>query len=224
MRRLTAALLALAPLTLAACSTLSVESQASLPTGAPGFARTLVVVELSGESRRIAEEMLVSRLVSLHPETSYGTVALPPLIWSQEALDRWLGISESPSAAEEVWRFKNRRPSEWRHVEVKARLDDVDLRERARRDGFDGLLVVRLSEMAVRAFPDLEPGQCWMGLSSSWQIRTRTFATLTALHGDVEIWKGVVTNRDAEFPMSPRLVRKEATAFADHLREDGVAN
>jgi hypothetical protein len=100
----------------------------------------------------------------------------------------------------------------------------VDLRERARRDGFDGLLVVRLSEMAVRAFPDLEPGQCWMGLSSSWQIRTRTFATLTTLHGDVEIWKGVVTNRDAEFPMSPRLVRKEATAFADHLREDGVAN
>src|SRR5664280_408014 len=62
MRRLSAALLVLAPLTLAACSTLSVESEAHLLQPAPALTRTLVVVELSGESRRIAEEMLVSRL------------------------------------------------------------------------------------------------------------------------------------------------------------------
>src|ERR1017187_2598667 len=52
MRRLSAALLVLAPLTLAACSTLSVESEAHLLQPAPAVTRTLVVVELSGASRR----------------------------------------------------------------------------------------------------------------------------------------------------------------------------
>jgi hypothetical protein len=72
MRRLSTALLALAPLTLAACSTLSVESQASLPTGAPGFARTLVVVfpvlddETRESARRKCEDALVGRLGALN--------------------------------------------------------------------------------------------------------------------------------------------------------------
>jgi hypothetical protein len=240
MRRLSAALLVLAPLTLAACSTLSVESEAHLLQPAPALTRTLVVVELSGASRRVAEDTLVARLASLHPAASYETMALqrtldsfdvegysalyPALIRSgSEALERRLGLSASRGPAEALSNARNRRPSEPRLVEVKAPPDDVDLRERARRGGFDGLLVVRLNGVAVKQFPDLA-GEGGFGIPGSSQIQTRFVATLTALDGDVEIWKGVVTNRDAEFPMSRHLARSTVTALADRLQEDGIAN
>jgi hypothetical protein len=237
MRRLSAALLVLAPLTLAACSTLSVESEAHLPQPAPAFTRTLVVVELSGASRRVAEDTLVARLASLHPAASYETVALQGTLDSfdvegystlysalirSEALERQLGISAPRGPAEALSNARNRRPSEPHLVEVKALLDDVDLRERARKDGFDGLLVVRLNGMTVKQFPDLA-GEGEIGIPGSSQTQTRFVATLTALNGDVEIWKGVVTNRDAG-SMDPHLARKVVTALAERLREDGVAN
>jgi len=233
MRRLSAALLVLAPLTLAACSTLSVESEAHLLQPAPALTRTLVVVELSGASRRVAEDTLVARLASLHPAASYETVALqrtrdsfdvegysalyPALIRSgSEALERRLGLS-ARGPAEALSNARNRRPSEPRLVEVKALLDDVDLHERARKDGFDGLLVVRLNRVTFKHYPHLEE------IPESIQIQTRIVASLTALDGDLEIWKGIVTIRDAG-SVDPHLARKTAMAFADHLREDGVAN
>jgi hypothetical protein len=220
-------------LTLAACSSISVESQARLPQPAPAFTRTLVIVELSGASRRVAEDTLVARLASLHPAASYETVALQSMLGSfdkragsalvrSEALARLLGLPASRGPAEALSNLRNRRPSEPRLVEVKALLDDVDLRERARKDGFDGLLVVRLSGMTVKQFPNLA-GEGGIGIPSSSQTQTRFVATLTALNGDVEIWKGVVTNRDAEFPMSPHLARSTVTALAYRLQEDGVA-
>ena len=70
-----AAAVAVSALALAGCSTISVESRASLPTGAPGFARTLVVVvpvldddsPRFGESaRRKCENALVGRLGALN--------------------------------------------------------------------------------------------------------------------------------------------------------------
>lgn len=97
------------------------------------------------------------------------------------------------------------------------------LRERARNDGFDGLLVVRLEGSTVKEFPGLA-GEGDMGIPSSSQIRTRTVATLTGLNGDVEIWKGVVTNRDAQFPISPRLARSEVALLADRLQRDRIAD
>ncbi len=233
--RLFAALLALSTLTMAACSSISVESRSRLPQPAPAFTRTLVVVELSGASRRVAEDTLVARLASLHPAASYETVALQGTLDSFAegagysvsiqiaALERRLGRSASRGTAEALWNARNRRPSGPRLVEVKALLDEVDLRKRARKEGFDGLLVVRLNGVAVKHYPDLA-GEGGFGIPGSTQIQTRFVASLTALDGDLEIWKGVVTNRDAEFPMSRHLARSTVTALADRLQEDGVAN
>jgi len=189
MPRLSAALLVLAPLTLAACSTLSVESETRRPEGVRALTRTLVVVALSGASRRVAEETLVAHLASLHPATSYETVAL-------------VGVTLGT------------------------------LRERARKDGFDSLLVVWLDGVTKKQFPDLA-GEGPMGtlegmpgMPGSTQIRTRTVASLTALDGDLEVWKGIVTNRDAGPGnlLGPQIARETVLAFADRLHKDGVAN
>jgi hypothetical protein len=88
----------------------------------------------------------------------------------------------------------------------------------ARRDGFDGLLVVWASDLTGKTYPSL--GETF--LTNSQQIGMRLVASLTALDGDREIWKGVVTNRDA-FPLvegTPKM----AAGLADRLVSDGVAN
>jgi len=189
MRKLLATLLALSSLPFAACSTLSVESDVRQPQAARAFTHTLVVVALSDASRRVAEEALVAHLASLHPATSYETVALAGVT---------LGT----------------------------------LRERARKDGFDGLLVVWLDGVTKKQFPDLA-GEGPMGtlegmpgMPGSTQIRTRTVASLTALDGDLEVWKGIVTNRDAGPGnlLGPQIARETVLAFADRLHKDGVAN
>ncbi len=168
------AALALSSLTLAACSSVSVESQARLPQPAPAFARTLVVVALPDASRRVAEDTLVARLPSLHPSTSYATVEL----------ERGITLGA--------------------------------LRERARKNGFDGLLVVWVDGMTLKDYPALEV------IPSSTQIGLRFAASLTGLDGEREIWKGIVTNRDS----SPIVKHMPETmsALADRLRMDGVAD
>ena len=183
MPKLSAAFLVLAPLALAACSTLSVESEARHPEGVRALTRTLVVVALSDASRGVAEETLVAHLTSLHPATWYETVALVG------------GVTLGT------------------------------LRERARKDGFDGLLVVWLDGVTQKQYPDLA-GEGEMGIPGSSQIRTRPVASLTALDGDLEIWKGIVTSRDAGPGnlLGPHLARETVLAFADRLHKDGVAN
>lgn len=178
MRKLAAALLALSTLALAACSSVSVESQARLPQPAPAFARTLVVVALPDASRRVAEDTLVGQLASLHPSTSYPTVALG-------------GITLG------------------------------ELRENARRDGFDGLLVVWPDGMTRKDYPNLA-GEGEMAITGYTQVGLRFVASLTALDGDREVWKGIATQADS-YPIV-RHVPEAMTALADRLRTDGVAN
>jgi hypothetical protein len=167
-------LLALSSLALAACSSVSVESQARLPQPAPAFIRTLVVVALPAASRSAAEDTLVAQLPSLHPSTSYSTVALKD------------GITLGA------------------------------LRERARQNGFDGLLVVWVDVMTLKDYPALED------IPGSTQIGLRVVASLTALDGDREIWKAIATHRDS----SPFVKHMPETmsALADRLHKDGVAN
>ena len=174
MKTVSTALMALSSLALAACSSVSVESQARLPQPAPAFIRTLVVVALPDASRRVAEDTLVARLASLHPTTSYATVVLGG------------GVTLG------------------------------SLRERARKEGFDGLLVVWVDGMTLKDYPALED------IPSSTQIGLRFAASLTALDSDREIWKGIATNRDS----SPIVKRMPETmsALAERLRTDGVAN
>jgi hypothetical protein len=74
-----------------------------------------------------------------------------------------------------------------------------------------------LRPYTFKHYPDLAE------IPESIQIQTRIVASLTALDGDLEIWKGIVTNRDAG-SVDPHLARKTAMAFAARLREDGVAN
>lgn len=178
MSKLPVVLLALSSLALAACSSVSVESQARLPRPVPAFARTLVVVALPDAVRRVAEDTLVGRLASLHPSASYPTVSVEG------------GITLGA------------------------------LRERARRDGFDGLLVVWPADFTRKTYPSL--GDTPFLVTGSVQVGMRLVASLTALDGDREIWKGAVTNRDA-FPLvegTPKM----AAGLADRLVSDGVVN
>lgn len=172
-------------LTLAACSSVSVESQARQPQPRSAFTRTLVVVNLPGASRRVAEDMLVVQLPSLHPSTSYPTVAV-----------RGITLGE--------------------------------LRENARRDGFDGLLVVWPDGMAQKDYPGLATGGDYsptFDMPASTTFSMRFVASLTALDGDHEIWKGIATQRAPDSHPSVRRVMSDSmTAIADRLRKDGVAN
>lgn len=179
MSKLPGFLLALSSLSLAACSSVSVESQARLSPAAPAFTRTLVVVALPDAVRRVTEDTLVARLPSLHPSVSYPTVSLEG------------GITLGA------------------------------LCERARKDGFDGLLVVWPVDMTSKTYPSLL-GDTPFEVIASKQIGMRLVASLTALDGDREIWKGVVTNRDA----SPLIegTPKMAAGLADRLVSDGIAN
>ena len=90
------------------------------------------------------------------------------------------------------------------------------LRDRARKDGFAGLLVVWVDGMTLKDYPALED------IPSSTQIGLRFVASLTVLDGDREVWKGIVTNRDS-FPID-RHAPETMTALADRLRTDGVAD
>lgn len=179
MKTVSAALLAVSSLTLAACSSVSVESQARLSPAAPAFDRTLVVVALPEASRRVAEDTLVARLASLHASTSYANVAL----------ERGITLGA--------------------------------LRDRARKEGFDGLLVVWPDGMTQKVYPGLA-GETVLGIPPSTQIGFRFVASLTALDGDREIWKGIATNRDSS-PIVKHMP-ETMTALADRLRKDGVAD
>ena len=179
MRTRSAILLALSALTLAACSSISVESQARLPQPTPTLSRTLVVVALPAAARRAAEDTLVARLASLHPVASYPTVAL--------AGDVTLGA----------------------------------LRERARKDGFSGLLVVWPDGMTEKIYPGLGGDTPPFGVNASTQITVRLVASLTVLDGDREVWKGHVT--DHEVHAVDREAPKMMTVLAARLRTDGVA-
>jgi hypothetical protein len=179
MRTRSAILPALSVLTLAACSTISVESQSRLSQPTPTLSRTLVVVALPAAARRAAEDTLVARLASLHPVASYPSVALE---------------------------------------------DDVTLgalRDRARADGFSGLLVVWPDGMSEKVYPVLGGDTPPFGVNASNQMTVRLVASLTVLDGDREVWKGIVTNRDA-YPVD-RQTPGMMIALADRLRTDGVA-
>lgn len=179
MSKVPGVLLALSSLSLAACSSVSVESQARLPQPVATFSGTLVVVALPDAVRRVTEDTLVARLPSLRPSVSYPTVSL--------------GGSITLGA----------------------------LCARARKDGFDGLLVVWPVDMTSKTYPSLL-GDTSFEVIASKQIGMRLVASLTALGDDREVWKGVVTNRDA----APLVegAPKMAAALADRLVADGVAN
>jgi hypothetical protein len=168
-------------LTLAACSSVFVESQAQPPRPRAGFTRTLVVVNLPGASRRIAEDTLVAQLPSLHPSTSYPTVPLT-------------GITLG------------------------------ELRESARRNGFDGLLVVWPDGMTRKDYPGLATGGDDFPTSdmpASTTFSMRFVASLTALDGDHEIWKGIATQRAPDlYPSVHRVMTESMTAIAHRLRKD----
>ena len=111
------------------------------------------------------------------------------------------------------------RPS-YEHVSLAGEVSLGSLREAARRDGFDGLLVVWPADLTMKTYPSL--GDTPLGVTGSLQIGMRLVASLTALDGDREIWKGVVTNSDA-LPLvegTPKM----AAGLADRLVSDGVAN
>ncbi|HEX7601041.1 MAG TPA: hypothetical protein VF316_05520 [Polyangiaceae bacterium] len=177
MSKASAALLAFSTLALAACSSVSVESEARLPQPVPAFARTLVVVALPDAARRVAEDTLVARLASLHPSASYPTVALEN------------GVTLGA------------------------------LRERARKEGFDGLLVVWPNGITQRDYPGLA-GDTPLGIPPSTEFGLCFVASLTALDGDLEIWKGIATNRDP-FPIV-RHARETMTALAARMRTDSL--
>ena len=178
MKTRPAILLALSALTLAACSTISVESQARLSQAAPALSRTLVVVALPDAARRAAEDTLVARLASLPPVASYPTVALAGAVT--------LGA----------------------------------LRDRARKDGFDGLLVVWPDGTTERIYPGLAGDTPPFGVDASTQITVRLVASLTVLDGDREVWKGRVTNHEVH--AVDREAPKMMTVLAARLRTDGV--
>ncbi|HQQ79315.1 MAG TPA: hypothetical protein PLB01_18340 [Thermoanaerobaculia bacterium] len=95
------------------------------------------------------------------------------------------------------------------------------LREAARRDGFDGLLVVWPADMTSKTYPSLGNNSNFP-VTNSLQVGMRLVASLTSLGDDREIWKGVVTNRDAA-PLV-KGTPKMAASLADRLVSDGVAN
>lgn len=179
MRTVAAPLLVLSSLALAACSSVSVESQARLSPAAPAFTRTLVVVALPDALRRPAEDTLVARLSSLHARPSYD------------------------------------------HVPLAGGVTLGALREAARRDGFDGLLVVWPADLTRKTYPSLGNNSLFP-VTSSLQAGLRLVASLTALDDDREIWKGVATNRDAA-PLVEGAPKMTA-GLADRLVSDGVAN
>ena len=178
MRIVAAPLLVVSSLALAACSSVSVESQVR-STPAPALSRTLVVVALPDNLRRPTEDMLVARLASLNARTSYDKVSLEG------------GVTLGA------------------------------LREAARRDGFDGLLVVWSADLTRKTYPSLVYGHAFQ-IPNSQQVGMRLVASLTALDGDREIWKGTVTNHDAA-PLV-KGTPKMAAGLADRLVSDGVAN
>ena len=93
------------------------------------------------------------------------------------------------------------------------------LREAARRDGFDGLLVVWPADFTKKTYPSLGEAAPFP-VTNSLQVGMRLVASLTALDGDREIWKGIATNRDA-LPLvegTPKAV----AGLADRLVSDGV--
>lgn len=177
MRIIAAPLLVVSSLALAACSSVSVESQVR-SNPAPALTRTLVVVALPDNLRRPTEDMLVARLASLHARTSYDKVSLEG------------GVTLGA------------------------------LREAARRDGFDGLLVVWPADLTKKTYPSL--GETTFPLNESQQFGMRLVASLSALDGDREIWKGTVTSHDA-VPLV-KGTPKMAAGLADRLVSDGVAN
>jgi hypothetical protein len=178
MRIIAAPLVVVSSLALAACASVSVESQVR-STPAPALWRTLVVVALPDALRQPTEDMLVARLASLHARTSYE------------------------------------------HVSLEGGVTLGALRAAARRDGFDGLFVVWPADLTKKTYPSLGDNTPF-GINSSLQVGMRLVASLTALDDDREIWKGVVTNRDA-VPLvegTPKM----AAGLADRLISDGVAN
>lgn len=176
MRTSLALCLFIGTLSLGGCSSVSVESQVRPDAGSRTAARTLVVVSLPDESRRGAEDSLVTRLASLHPSASYESVRL----------EKGLTLGA--------------------------------LRDRARKDGFDRLLVVWPTGIDVKRFPDVNPEN--FGIPSSSQLTIRFAASLTVLDGDREVWKGLAMDRNA----SERTPADTMAALAKRLHADGVAN
>lgn len=112
------------------------------------------------------------------------------------------------------------RPS-YEHVSLAPGVTLGALREAARRDGFDALLVVWPADVTSKTYPSLL-GDTPFEVIASKQIGMRLVASLTSLGDDREIWKGVVTNRDA----APFIkgTPKMAASLADRLVSDGIAN
>ena len=110
--------------------------------------------------------------------------------------------------------------SSYEHVSLAGDVTLGALREAARRDGFDGLLVVWPTNLTRKTYPSL--GDQPFLVTNSLQVGMRLVASLTALDDDREIWKGVVTNHDAA-PLvkgTPKMV----AGLADRLVSDGIAN
>lgn len=115
----------------------------------------------------------------------------------------------------------NARPS-YGHVSLAGGVTLGDLRANARREGCDGLLVVWLADFTSKTYPSLPGDTPPFSVDTSLQFGLQLVASLTTLEDDREIWKGVVTNRDASpfVKGTPKMVAR----LADRLVSDGVAN